>query len=67
MYKIGQKVIDKQTNQICTVTQVCDLFCLIMHRNGITTGRFYWELEEYNLLRGLLRKVGIKNGRKQNK
>ena len=63
MFKIGQKVIDKQTNQICTVTQVCDLFCLIMHRNGITTGRFYWELEECNLIQRILKKVGKKNGR----
>ena len=64
MFKIGQKVIDKQTNQICTVTQICDRFCLIMHKNGITTGRFNWELEEYSFIKNLLRKVGGRNGRK---
>lgn len=63
MYKIGQKVIDKQTNQICTVTQTYYNFCLVMHKSGLTTGRFHWELEECNLIQRILKKVGKKNGR----
>lgn len=63
MFKIGQKVIDKQTNQICTVTQTYDNFCLVMHKSGVTTGRFNWELEEYSFIKHVLRKVGEKNGR----
>lgn len=63
MYKIGQKVIDKQTNEVCTVTQICDRFCLVMYKDGITVGRFHWELEECNLIQRILKKVGKKNGR----
>lgn len=63
MYKIGQKVIDKQTNEVCTVTQICDIFCLVMYKDGITVDRFHWELEECNLIQRILKKVGKKNGR----
>lgn len=63
MFKIGQKVIDKQTNKVCTVTQICDRFCLVMCKDGITVGRFNWELEEYSFIKKMLRKVGRKNGR----
>ena len=64
MFKIGQKVIDKQTNQVCTVTQICDRFCLVMYKDGVNVGRFNWELEEYSFIKSLLRKVGERNGRK---
>lgn len=67
MYKIGQKVIDKLTDEPCVVMHTYETFCLIMYKNGLTTGRFFDELEEYNFIKGLLRKVGFKNGRKQNK
>lgn len=63
MFKIGQKVIDKQTNKVCTVTQICDRFCLVMYKDGITVGRFNWELEEYSFIKKILGKVGGKNGR----
>lgn len=63
MYKIGQKVIDKQTNQICTVTQTYETFYLVMYKDGVNVGRFHWELEECNLIQRILRKVGKKNGR----
>lgn len=63
MYKIGQKVIDKQTNQICTVTQTYETFYLVMYKDGVNVGRFHWELEKCNLIQRILKKVGKKNGR----
>lgn len=64
MCKIGQKVIDKLTNETCVVMHTYETFCLVMYKNGLTTGRFNWELEEYSFIKNLLRKVGGKNGRK---
>lgn len=64
MYEIGQKVIDKQTNEVCRIAQICYQFYIIMFKNGITVGRFSWELEKYSFIKRILRKVGRKNGRK---
>lgn len=64
MFKIGQKVVDKETNNIGTIIQVANNFCLVMYENNLTEGKFTWELEKCNLLEILKRKVGIKNGRK---
>lgn len=64
MFKIGQKVIDKQTRKICTVTQTYETFYLVMYKDGVNVGRFHWELEEYSFIKNLLRKVGGKCGRK---
>lgn len=64
MYKIGQKVVDKQTNETCKISQFCKPFYLVMFKDGITVGRFSWELEAYSFKSRLLRKVGKKNGRK---
>lgn len=61
MFKIGDYILDKKTNQKCLIISYNKNFYLIKNINGVVEGKFEWELEKYNFIKYIIRR--IKNAR----
>ena len=54
-------MLDKKTNQKCLIINSNENFYLIKYINGAVEGKFKWELEKYNFIKYIIRR--IKNAR----
>lgn len=54
-------LLDKKTNEKYLIINKSDNFYLIRNKNGSVEGKFKWELEEYNFIKYIIRR--LKNAR----
>ena len=57
MFKIGDYILDKKTNKKGLVFDHNKNFYLIKNENNSIEGKFEWELEKYNFIKYIIRRI----------